>query len=151
MSTNPYEDNKKPIYSISRQQKTKKFFHILILVNILPKKNHFHSKKKFFHILILIIFLPKNNNFHSSCDSANVVQANGVYLDVAWDNQFANTSSKGFKQMAAQRAYQLFSLVQIQDDTRTILGECISFLCIRKSDIFGLLNYSLLWKTWFVW
>ena len=63
----------------------------------------------------------------SSCGSENVVQVNGVYLDVPWDEEFANTSSKVFKQMAAQRAYQLFSLVQIQDNTGSILGEYISF------------------------
>lgn len=45
-----------------------------------------------------------------------------MYLDLPWKHEYYNTSSTEFKQMAAEKAYQLFALLQLRDDADNILG-----------------------------
>ena len=50
------------------------------------------------------------------------MEVKGVYLNQPWKHEYYNTTSTEFKQMAAEKAYQLFSLLQLHDDGDNILG-----------------------------
>ena len=41
------------------------------------------------------------------CTEKNVMQVDGIYLDIPWKEEFGNTSSKAFKEMAQEKAYQV--------------------------------------------
>ena len=50
------------------------------------------------------------------------MEVKGVYLNQPWKHEYYNTTSTEFKRMAAEKAYQLFSLLQLHDDGDNILG-----------------------------
>jgi len=43
-------------------------------------------------------------------------------LDLQWNADLANTSSKAFKDFALEKEYQLYALLQLSDDADNILG-----------------------------
>ena len=57
-----------------------------------------------------------------SCSSDNMLEVKGIYLDLPWYSQYSDTNSKAFKDMAAEKAYKLFTLVKIQQENQEIIG-----------------------------
>jgi len=74
---------------------------------------------------IVVPECPANSVYdreNKKCSSNNVVQVKGVYLDLPWNQDLANTSSKAFKNFALEKEYQLYALLQLSDDADNILG-----------------------------
>lgn len=68
---------------------------------------------------------PQNSVYNRQtqrCSSSNIMEVKGVYLNQPWKHEYYNTTSTEFKRMAAEKAYQLFSLLQLHDDGDNILG-----------------------------
>jgi len=57
-----------------------------------------------------------------SCKADNIMEVKGVYLDIPWKEELANTSSKAFKDFAQEKAYQIFALLQLSEEADRILG-----------------------------
>jgi len=74
---------------------------------------------------ILVPECPRNSVYDreaKKCAENNIVQVEGVYLDIPWQQDLANTSSEAFKKFAQEKAYQLYALLKITDDADNILG-----------------------------
>merc|ERR1712183_579012 len=56
------------------------------------------------------------------CAANNIMEVKGVYLDIPWKEELANTSSKAFKDFAQEKAYQIFALLQLSEEADRILG-----------------------------
>jgi hypothetical protein len=57
-----------------------------------------------------------------SCSNENLLEISGVYLDLPWNVEYANTSSQTFKDFANGKAYQLYALMQMIDSANVIRG-----------------------------
>lgn len=57
-----------------------------------------------------------------SCSNENLLEISGVYLDLPWNVEYANTSSQTFKDFANGKAYQLYALMQMTDSANVIRG-----------------------------
>lgn len=57
-----------------------------------------------------------------TCSNENLLEISGLYLDLPWNIEYANTSSKTFKDFASGKAYQLYALTQMTDGANVILG-----------------------------
>ena len=51
------------------------------------------------------------------------MEVQGVYLDQTWDDKFSDPSSVEFKRMAAEKEFQLYALLQMNDLHRHIRGK----------------------------
>ena len=51
-----------------------------------------------------------------------MLEVKGIYLDLPWYSQYSDTNSKAFKDMAAEKAYKLLTLVKIQQENQEIIG-----------------------------
>jgi len=56
------------------------------------------------------------------CSSENILQISGLYLDIPWVEDYANTSSKAFKDFAIGIGYKLYALTQMVDESDAIVG-----------------------------
>ena len=83
------------------------------------------------------------NRISKKCTKDNVVQVNGVYLDLSWNEDFANTSSKAFKDFALEKEYQLYGLVQLGDDADNILG--VKVVGARQGSV--ILDVQIVYKS----
>jgi len=77
------------------------------------------------------------------CTQKNVMQIDGIYLDVPWKEEFGNTSSKAFKEMAQEKAYQLYGLMQMSGDGDNILG--VKVVGARKGSV--VLNVQIVYRS----
>lgn len=57
-----------------------------------------------------------------TCSNENLLEISGLYLDIPWNVDYANTSSQTFKDFASGKAYQLYVLTQIADGGNVIRG-----------------------------
>lgn len=57
-----------------------------------------------------------------TCSNENLLEISGVYLDLPWNIEYANTSSQTFKDFATGKAYQLYVMTQMVDSSNVILG-----------------------------
>ena len=57
-----------------------------------------------------------------TCSNENLLEISGLYLDLPWNIDYANTSSKTFKDFARGKAYQLYVLTQMTDGGKDIVG-----------------------------
>merc|ERR1719397_638681 len=82
-----------------------------------------------------MILLDKNDIFVPSCgegfiydrvtkgcSNTNLVDFIGVYLDIPWNNDYANKSSVAYKNLAVEKAYQLYAMVQMSEAKNHIVG-----------------------------
>jgi len=82
-----------------------------------------------------MILLDKNDIFVPSCgegfiydrvtkgcSNRNLVDFIGVYLDIPWNNDYANKSSLAYKNLAVEKAYQLYAMVQMSEAKNHIVG-----------------------------
>jgi len=82
-----------------------------------------------------MILLDKNDIFVPSCgegfiydrvtkgcSNKNLVDFIGVYLDIPWNNDYANKSSLAYKNLAIEKAYQLYAMVQMSEAKNHIVG-----------------------------
>jgi len=82
-----------------------------------------------------MILLDKNDIFVPSCgegfiydrvtkgcSNTNLVDIIGVYLDIPWNNDYANKSSLAYKNLAVEKAYQLYAMVQMSEAKNHIVG-----------------------------
>jgi len=82
-----------------------------------------------------MILLDKNDIFVPSCgegfiydrvtkgcSNTNLVDFIGVYLDIPWNNDYANKSSLAYKNLAVEKAYQLYAMVQMSEAKNHIVG-----------------------------
>ena len=83
------------------------------------------------------------NRESEKCTKDNVVQVSGVYLDLPWNEDFANTSSKAFKDFALEKEYQLYGLVQLGDDADNILG--VKVVGARQGSV--IVNVQIVYKS----
>jgi hypothetical protein len=68
---------------------------------------------------------PENSVYDrqdKTCSSAGVMEVQGVYLDQTWNDKFSDPSSVEFKRMAAEKEFQLYALLQMNDLHRHIRG-----------------------------
>ena len=56
------------------------------------------------------------------CSNENLLEISGLYLDIPWNVEYANTSSQTFKDFASGKAYQLYVLTQMTDGGNDIVG-----------------------------
>jgi len=56
------------------------------------------------------------------CSNKNLVDFIGVYLDIPWNNDYANKSSLAYKNLAIEKAYQLYAMVQMSEAKNHIVG-----------------------------
>jgi hypothetical protein len=57
-----------------------------------------------------------------TCSNENLLEISGLYLDLPWNVEYANTSSQTFKDFARGKAYQLYVLTQMTDSPNVIVG-----------------------------
>jgi len=57
-----------------------------------------------------------------SCSNENLLDVKGVYLDIPWNNEYADTSSQAWKNFKVEKEYQLWALVMMFDTGRQIRG-----------------------------
>merc|ERR1719427_269674 len=57
-----------------------------------------------------------------SCGNKNLMDIIGVYLDIPWDDDYANKSSLAYKNLAIEKAYQLYALIQMSEAKNHIVG-----------------------------
>lgn len=57
-----------------------------------------------------------------TCSNENLLEISGLYLDIPWNIEYANSSSQTFKDFASGKAYQLYVLTQIADGGNVIRG-----------------------------
>jgi len=82
-----------------------------------------------------MILLDKNDIFVPSCgegfiydrvtkgcSNTNLVDIIGVYLDIPWENDYANKSSLAYKNLVVEKAYQLYAMVQMSEAKNHIVG-----------------------------
>ena len=62
------------------------------------------------------------NRVTKGCSNTNLVDIIGVYLDIPWENDYANKSSLAFKNLAIEKAYQLYAMVQMSEAKNHIVG-----------------------------
>jgi len=68
---------------------------------------------------------PENSVYDrqdKTCSSEGVMEVQGVYLDQAWNEKFSDPSSVEFKQLAAEKEFQLYALLQLNDVNGHIRG-----------------------------
>jgi hypothetical protein len=68
---------------------------------------------------------PRNSVYDRQakrCAHDNVMEVRGVYLDLPWNPRYSDLTSIEFKDMAAEKAYKLFTLIQFQQVDNEILG-----------------------------
>jgi len=56
------------------------------------------------------------------CSNKNLVDIIGLYLDIPWNNDYANKSSLAYKNLAIEKAYQLYAMVQMSEAKNHIVG-----------------------------
>jgi len=57
-----------------------------------------------------------------ACSNKNLIDIIGVYLDLPWDNDYADKSSLAYKNLAIEKAYQLYAMVQMSEAKDHIVG-----------------------------
>jgi len=56
------------------------------------------------------------------CSNKNLVDIIGLYLDIPWNNDYSNKSSLAYKNLAIEKAYQLYAMVQMSEAKNHIVG-----------------------------
>jgi len=56
------------------------------------------------------------------CSNKNLVDIIGLYLDIPWNNDYSNRSSLAYKNLAIEKAYQLYAMVQMSEAKNHIVG-----------------------------
>jgi hypothetical protein len=95
---------------------------------------------------IIVPQCPVNSVYNresKKCTKDNVIQVSGVYLDLPWNEDFANTSSKAFKDFALEKEYQLYGLLQLVDDADNILG--VKVVGARQGSV--ILDVQIVYKS----
>lgn len=62
------------------------------------------------------------NRVTKGCSNTNLLDIIGVYLDIPWNNDYANKSSVAYKNLAVEKAYQLYAMVQMSEAKNHIVG-----------------------------
>jgi len=57
-----------------------------------------------------------------SCSNKNLMDIIGVYLDISWNDDYSNKSSLAYKNLAIEKAYQLYAMIQMSDAKNHIVG-----------------------------
>lgn len=76
------------------------------------------------------------------CAYENVMEVKGIYLDLAWDSLYSDPTTTAFKDMALEKAYKLFTLVQFRQENNEILG--VKVVKARKGSI--ILDVQIVYK-----
>jgi len=56
------------------------------------------------------------------CSNKNLVDIIGLYLDIPWNNDYSNKSSLAYRNLAIEKAYQLYAMVQMSEAKNHIVG-----------------------------
>jgi len=56
------------------------------------------------------------------CSNNNLLDIIGLYLDIPWNNDYSNKSSLAYKNLAIEKAYQLYAMVQMSEAKNHIVG-----------------------------
>jgi len=56
------------------------------------------------------------------CSNKNLVDIIGLYLDIPWNDDYSNKSSLAYKNLAIEKAYQLYAMVQMSEAKNHIVG-----------------------------
>ena len=90
------------------------------------------------------VALPKNEIFHPKCSGntvydqeaetcveENILKIKGIYLDIPWVEDLADTSSEAFKKFSLTKEYQIYALMKLTDKEDNIRG--VKVVSARKS------------------
>merc|ERR1719466_705160 len=56
------------------------------------------------------------------CSNNNLLDIIGLYLDIPWNNDYSNKSSLAYKNLAVEKAYQLYAMIQMSEAKNHIVG-----------------------------
>jgi len=56
------------------------------------------------------------------CSNKNLIDIIGVYLDIPWEDDYSDKSSLAYKNLAIEKAYQLYAMVQMSEAKDHIVG-----------------------------
>jgi len=56
------------------------------------------------------------------CSNKNLMDIIGVYLDIPWNDDYSNKSSRPYKNLAVEKAYQLYAMLQMSEAKNHIVG-----------------------------
>ena len=62
------------------------------------------------------------NRLTEKCTNERVVSMKGIHLDLLWNPLYSDTSSDEFKNMAKDKEYQIFYVIQANEAHNTISG-----------------------------
>merc|ERR1711885_79630 len=54
------------------------------------------------------------------CSNKNLIDIIGVYLDIPWDNDYSDKSSTAYKNLAIEKAYQLYAMAKCPKPRTTL-------------------------------
>jgi len=56
------------------------------------------------------------------CSNKNLMDIIGVHLDIPWNNEYSNKSSRSYKNLAVEKAYQLYAMLQMSEAKDHVVG-----------------------------
>jgi len=62
------------------------------------------------------------NRVTRGCSNKNLIDIIGVYLDIPWEDEYSDKSSLAYKNLAIEKAYQLYAMVQMSEAKDHIVG-----------------------------